>query len=578
MRLNKLTILTVGFVLMATLGFKIAKKIHRYIIRPKLFDTRKIISGIPSTTEGLKVFVASSLDRVFLNGKTLLKPSFSRSASISSAGNGYESFQIVVDSPFKDQPGVFLQTSDFVDSKKTTKISRDNFTWTVVGYVQTLPPYYPVKFVGLWPDPLLRLKSYDVKAGTTQPFWLTVYIPQDTPAGDYTATVTVKGLNFPAQTVPVKLHVYPFALPQESHLKTAFDFYGHLTKLHYPQGQEESTASWYARLDDINDKFIIDMLKHRMNPILNLDPSSQVELSKIDRYRTFGLNNFAIGKHGGTFDNNWPKDDPSIEGLRVTYQTYGEDLKLNQLLDFTYVYTWDEGQIGNPLVPKIASMIHRAYPGLKNMVCYHGFWDPAQNPGWGRDLDIWAFQMDDFNEEKMHQLQKMGMEIWMYASGPSGTNSPNLALDFDSIDYRIIPWICWKYDIRGFLYWCVNWWPNADPFKNARNTQWEQNGNGLLFYPGDDGPWDSLRVENFRDGMQDYEYIQILLNKLRVFHAKGLEQEYKKYFDQSVKLLTMDDSLVKSMWHFTKEGDYLKSRRDAIALEIEEINSLPGVR
>ena len=575
MRLNKLVII-VALILMAVAALKIAQKVHRHIIRPRLFDTREIIAGLKtsSTQKGLRVFVASSLDRIFLDGKTLTKPSFSLSASISSARNAYESFQVVVDSSSQDQPGIFLQTSDFVNLKTGSKITRDNFTWRVVGFVQTLPPYYPVKFVGLWPDPLVPAKSYDLKAKTTQPFWLTVYIPSDTPQGDYTATIIVKGLNFAAQTIPVSLHVYSFSLPQESHLKTAFDFYGHVTKIRYPQGAEESAETWHARLDDINDKFIINMLKHRMNPILNIDPSSQPELSNIDRYRALGLNNFAIGRHGGTFDNNWPKDDPSIDEFLTTYQTYGEDLKLNHLLEYTYIYTWDEGDIGNPLVPKIASMIHRSYPGLKNMVCYHGLWDPDQNPGWGRDIDIWTFQIDDFKEETMRKLQKMGMEIWMYVSGPSGRTSPNLALDFDSIDYRIIPWICWKYDIRGFLYWCVNWWPdvNVDPLKNARNSKWEQNGNGLLFYPGNDGPWDSIRVENFRDGMQDYEYIQILLDKLRILRSKGLEHKYKQDFDQSVKLLTMDDSIVRSMWIFTKNGDYLKARRDAIAIEIDKIN------
>jgi hypothetical protein len=125
----------------------------------------------------------------------------------------------------------------------------------------------------------------------------------------------------------------------------------------------------------------------------------------------------------------------------------------------------------------------------------------------------------------------------------------------------------------------VNWWPdvNVDPLENAKNSKWEQNGNGLIFYPGTDGPWDSIRTENFRDGMQDYEYIQILLNKLRVLHAKGLETKYKEDYDQSVKLLTMDDSIVKSIWNFTKDGDYLKSRRDAIAQEIEKINNLAGI-
>ncbi len=580
MRLKKykIMILIVSFILIAALVYHIAQKIHEDIIKPRLFDTRKIISGlnIAPTQEGLIIFVASSLDRVFLNGKTLEKPSFSATASISSARNAYESFQIVVDSPLKDQPGVYLQTSDFVNLKTGSKISKDNFTWRVVSYVKTREPYYPVKYVGLWPDPLIPAASHDIKTGTTRPFWLTVYVPSDTPAGDYGATVIVKGLNFAAQRIPVSLHVYNFTLPKESHLKTAFDFYEGETKIRYPQGDEESAETWHARMNDINDKFIISMLKHRMNPILNIDPTSQHELSNIDRYMVFGLNNFAIGKHGGTFNNNWPKDDPSIEEFLPTYQGYGEDLKMNHLLEYTYIYTWDEGKIGNPIVPKIASMIHRAYPGLKNMVCYHGLWDSGQNPEWVKDIDIWTFHIDNFNEEKMRKLQKMGIEIWMYVSGPSGTTSPNLALDFDSIGYRIIPWICWKYDIRGFLYWCVNWWPDVkvDPFKNAGNSQWEQNGNGLLFYPGTDGPWDSIRTENYRDGMQDYEYIQILLNKLRILRAKGLDQKYKEYFDQSIKLLTMDESIVKSVWSFTKDGDYLKARRDAIALEIEKINIL----
>jgi len=588
MRLNKLKfviILVIGaFVLLAIafVGLKLARKAHHHLLnKPKLIETAGLISGlhIAPTQDGLIIFVASSLDRIFTDARTLEKPSFSTSASISSAKNAYESFQIVVDASSKDQPGVYLLSSDLVNSKTGTMISKDNITWRVEGYVETRRPYYPVKFVGMWADPLIPTKSFDVKAGDAQPFWVTVYVPQDTPAGEYTGTIIVKGLNFAAQSIPISMHVYGFTLPLESHLKTAFDFYGHITKIRYPELADESAIAWNARLDSINDKFIVNMLKHRMNPILNIDPTSQPQLANVDRYRVLGLNNFSIGKHGGTFDNNWPKDDPSIEAFLPTYQTFGEDLKINSLLDYTYIYTWDEGDIGNPIVPKLTSMIHRAYPGLKNMVCYHGFWDPDTLPNWGKDIDIWTFQIDDFNEAKMRKLQKIGKEIWMYVSGPSGTTSPNLAIDFDSIDYRIIPWICWKYDIRGFLYWCVNWWPdvNVDPLENAKNSKWEQNGNGLIFYPGTDGPWDSIRTENFRDGMQDYEYIQILLNKLRVLHAKGLETKYKEDYDQSVKLLTMDDSIVKSIWNFTKDGDYLKSRRDAIAQEIEKINNLAGI-
>ena len=581
MRLNKWLIFIVAAAVLAVAGLaglKLAKKIRREARKPKLFEARSFIDGLAGPTIGpeLKVFTASSLDRIFLDGRTLLKPVFDVKASLSAARNEYESFQVVVYPTQKNMTGVYLQVSDLADPKTNNKIPVENITWRQVGYVPTETPYYPVKFVGLWPDPLLPVKSVDINAGAVQPFWVTVYVPETTPPGDYLGTVTVGSLEFPARQVPVSVHVYDFVLPKENTLKTAFDFYGHMTKVRYPQGEMETSATWHARLDDLNDKFIIGMLKHRMNPILNIDPPSQYELGNVDRYRVYGLNNFAIGKKGGTFQNNWPKDAPSIEAMLPLYRTYAEHLLLNKMLDYTYIYTWDEGEMDNPLVPKIANMVHKAYPGLKNMVCYHGLWDPSENPEWGKDIDIWTFQIDNFDETKMRKLQKMGMEILMYISGPSGATTPQLALDFDSIDYRIIPWICWKFDIRGFLYWCVNWWPNVDPFHSARNAEWEQNGNGLLMYPGPDGPIDSLRIEIFRDGMEDYEYIQILLGKLKVLRSQGLDEKYKDYFNSSKQVLTMDDSIVASMGQFTRDGEYLKSRRDAIARKIEEFRKLPG--
>jgi len=565
---NQPFILSLSALLILSLGFKTAQEIH-HMRAPQLYA---------ATSISKQIFVASSLDRIFLNGKTLQKPSFSSTVVLSAAQNDYEDFQIVVDARSKAEPDIVLEGSDLRDVKTGSNISKDHWSWRVVGYVPTQKPYYAVKYVGLWPDPLITVDAFDVKAGTVQPFWVTLYVPPDTPAGLYKGTIEVKGSHLAAQKIPVQLQVYAFSLPPESHLKTAFDFYGQLTKFRYPQGPAESNETWHARLDGLNDQFIINMIKHRMNPVLNIDPTNQSDLANIDRYRVYGLNNFAIGKNGGTFDNNWPRDDASIENLKTTYQTYGEDLKINGLLQDTYIYTWDEGDIGNPQVPKIAAMIHQAYPGLKNMVCYHGFWDPSQNPDWGRDLDIWTFQIDNFDEAGMHRLQKTGMEMWMYISGPSGKTSPNLALDFDAIDARIIPWICWKYDIKGFLYWCVNYWPDEDPFKNTRNTKWEQNGNGLLFYPGQDGPVDSIRTENFRDGMQDYELIQLLLDKLRVIRSKNLEGKYKAEFSQSIQLLTMDDTLIKDMWQFTKDGEILKSRRDAIAAQIDKLNHLEGLQ
>ena len=521
--------------------------------------------------EGFVVFAASNLDRIFKDGKTLLKPNFTEGVSISLAKNEYESFQVVVQNGKYPLTGVAIEPGDLQCDQTGEKILKENITWNVVGYVPTQKPYYAVKYVGLWPDPLMPPQKTDVTPGEVQPFWITVYVPEETAAGVYNGHIRILSDRFESRELPVSVRVYDFSLAKETHLRTAFDFYDNLVGTRYPQGPRESAEAYKARKTELKDKFIIEMLKHRMNPVLNVNPSSDSDLAKVDRYRWFGLNNFSIGRRGGTFENNWPYDDEALEKLLSDYRTYGETLAINKMLDYHYIYAWDEGKVGNPQVTKVASMIHRAYPKLKNMVCYHGFWEPRKDPAWGKDIDIWCFQISSFNEEKMNALKKMGIEIWMYVSGPDDDGAPNLAIDFDSIDYRIIPWICWKYEIKGFLYWSVIWWPDVDPFVSAANTKWKQNGNGLLMYPGENGPILSLRMAIFRDGAEDYEYLSILKEYLDSFDKKGLSVTHPDPYQKALKFLTVDQDIVHSTQSFTKAGEQLKAHRNALAEAIEEL-------
>ena len=560
-----------GFLLTGLAGFITynfytnSKKLSRFNAVPL---TKKF------SKDGYRLFVATSLDRIFQDGQTLVKPVFDSAAKLSSARNEYESFQVVLQADDKHLYDVGLDIPDLLNSQSGSKIDAVNITWRIVGYVPTKEPYYPVKYIGPWPDPLLPGKEIDIAPQTTQPFWVTVYVPKETPAGNYSGTIQVRISGQSPQLIPVSLEVYDFTLPQENRLKTAFDFYGHHTKDRYPQGKNESTDAHAARINSLNEKYLLEMLRYRLNPILNIDPASEWDLGRVDKYRIYGLNNFSIGRRGGTFGNNWPEDDGALDGLLPLYRSYAETLRLNKMLQYTYIYTWDEGKLGNPRVAKISAMIHRAHPALKNMVCYHGFWDPQKHPGWGNEIDIWCFQIDKFVEEKMRALQELGKEIWVYISGPSGFTTPNLAIDFDSMDYRIIPWLCWKYDLKGVLYWCVNWWPFVNPFKSAANSKWEQNGNGLLFYPGTDGPWASLRLEIFRDGMEDYEYIQTLLEKIKQIKRLRLDTENPQIVTESIQLMTVDPAIAESMFKFTKNTMALLERRKLIAKKIEEVDRI----
>ena len=174
-------------------------------------------------------------------------------------------------------------------------------------------------------------RKTDVDAGVVQPFWVTVYAPRGTAAGVYKGTILITANGGETREIPLQVQVYNFILPVEGSLKTAFDFYGHETFKRYPQKDNESNEAYQARLGGLNNKYIIAMLKYRINPVLNVDPASDEELSRVDRYRALGLNNFSIGKRGGTLGNNWPSSDEEIDQLFSQYRGYGETLKLNKL-------------------------------------------------------------------------------------------------------------------------------------------------------------------------------------------------------------------------------------------------------
>ena len=57
-------------------------------------------------------------------------------------------------------------------------------------------------WAGWWPDPLLPTDTFDLAANQTQPVWITVHVPTETWAGDYTGAVRLVGASGDLKTVP----------------------------------------------------------------------------------------------------------------------------------------------------------------------------------------------------------------------------------------------------------------------------------------------------------------------------------------------------------------------------------------
>ncbi len=528
-----------------------------------LFDAQNIAFGLGTET---------SIERVFLEpNKFRGKPT--DAVEISMARNEYESAQAVIYAK-EGIEKVSIEKSDLTAdiAGKTFKIDKSNIRCYHVGYVKTRKPGYSVSYVGWWPDPLEEKPFFHIKENTLQPIWIEVYAPEDLPTGEYTGNITVKFGDSKSKDIKLKVKVWDFALPEETHLKTAFDFYYGRMKRMYPQKEGEDAEGYGARLSELQMKYYIDMIKHRIMPIFNFDIEDAFFAKDIKVYLKNGLSAFAIGQYGGSFDNNWPKDPGGLEKLTEVYREYARVLKAAGLMDKAYIYTYDEPKYGEPHVDEVTKMIHKADLNLKNMVCLSSLSNPDKYPGWGDDIDIWCVRNVVFNEKMADVYKKKGKDIWLYVSGPEPPY-PTLVIDYPAMAYRIIPWQCWKYGIKGYLYWCVNFW-NENPWQNPMNTKWEQNGNGLLYYPGEKGPVTSIRLEVTRDGLEDYEYLYLLEQRIKEIETKGRGSTNSAILAKAKRLLNIDSSIVESMSDYTKDAETIYNRRRDIAETIEALDKI----
>jgi hypothetical protein len=131
-----------------------------------------------------------------------------------------------------------------------------------------------------------------------------------------------------------------------------------------------------------------------------------------------------------------------------------------------------------------------------------------------------------------------GNQMWFYNGGRPHVGA--IINDAPATDTRMIPWAAFKEDINTYFYWHVchwyhnsqfgpgidsplrkqNIWQNTITYeKRPQYNEWA-NGDGVLIYPGRelihpeedrgiDGPVSSVRMANFRRGLQDHLYLSM---------------------------------------------------------------------
>ena len=113
-------------------------------------------------------------------------------------------------------------------------------------------------------------------------------------------------------------------------------------------------------------------------------------------------------------------------------------------------------------------------------------------------------------------------QLWTYyCGGPQDGHYPNRLLAMPSHRNRVMGLLMYRYDVRGFLHWGLNFWYSTlsdhpvDPFNQTEPEFSFPAGDACVLYPGDDGePLVSLRFKVFRDGLQDQRALELLESKI----------------------------------------------------------------
>jgi hypothetical protein len=259
-----------------------------------------------------------------------------------------------------------------------------------------------------------------------------------------------------------------------------------------------------------------------------------------------------------------------------------------------YVYGFDEVNSETfPTVRDVFNEVHTRYPGLRTMTTAHDatFGTSPATSYLRAAVDIWVPVTSVYNQAAANQLRAEGKDMWWYfAIGPNRSQGYiNIMVEHRAIEPRLVMGLmAYKFQTGGFLYYQVARWLSAfhQPggwIKSGPYTDWDPrsfvgvdctpqcyaDGDGSLFCAGPDGPLPTIRTENIRDGLEDYEYLKLLADLVKTMSATSpLTAEQIAWTNSAQQLLAVPATLVASVTSYTTNTVALENYREQLAAAI----------
>ncbi|MDD5134990.1 MAG: DUF4091 domain-containing protein [Phycisphaerae bacterium] len=465
--------------------------------------------------------------------------------SIELARNETEGIQLAI----RRQPGtdigdVKIEVSDLLDSKTMHTIPASAVKWFEVGYLKVAktephPKAPTLARPGWFPEALLPMKSLQVKDDNTMSLWLNVSTMPETKPGLYQGTVTLTPDKAEPTKVTLLVKVWDFSLPKEPSLKTAFDlnYADILAKYGAEKGKE------------MPQKFAEYVVAHRIPPqVLYGTRPMDLDILKnvVDDINIISLGASLEGKK---FTKN------EVDRQILLMDDHFAKAKALGLYRKGFYYAFDEFmENSKPDVKLVFGEMKRLHPEILTM-CTTTTVSIDAKALKELNIDILCLMLNYYDKTKAKILRKQdpARQVWGYISFQPGYPYIHFKLESPLIESRLFSWQCYQQELDGFLSWGLNQYWQAGCTKQAQKLvdpdsgvylEWNMatnppgvifdnlNGDGKVLLYGKDGPIGSIRFENFRDSMEDYEYLNLAKLKLGEKAAMAFAERITKSFTE----------------------------------------------
>ena len=502
------------------------------------------------------------------------------------ARNETESFQVIVLPCHKDIKQVRVRIMDLI-SQDGGRFSAENVDTVPMGYVETKAvPRSGSPHVGWWPDPILNfMQTADIAKGDAQSFWIRLRAPKDQAPNVYKGKLDILIEECVAFSFDLSVRVYGFSLPDTSPLPLAVTFCPRVgkqpgqkagqTKL--PESEGHPVNAWRKHKQKWAD-FLADYYLTYDNLYGTQDWSPDFEI--IERlHKEERLGRFNLGYYSGCWES-----PEQIEGWRENVlnrirPAYEEARQLG-LLDHAYIYGCDcEPPELFPQIQRAAAFLKAEFPGVMVMTT-------AEDPSYGmgiQSIDAFCPTIPRFGPDKATRARARGKQVWWCIYCSHHHPNANMFIEYPAIEGRLLMGaMTAKYRPDGFLYYQISAWNSQKSINTGPFTDWDPrswrvyNGDGSWTCVGPDGtPLPTIRLENFRDGLEDYAYYLILEAAVaKVETSTELRTRHADWLSKAKSLLVVPEEVVKSLTEFTDDPVEVYRYRKNLANAIEAATTL----